>query len=288
MKYHELLKLPFPDTVLAKFLHVSLPTITKLRHDEPVRQQTIRDIGLLLTASDAEILDALESIQARKRQPGFKLNPNKLHGPLNRKPLPIDNGNHFALSSVLIGPHHLLVTIVPDTPTIRKRLNHRLYADHWQLFPQCPLADLPPVTLRSLMRAIFHQGAPVIVIADPNYHHHSFLPYQLAMLLALKAHTTDEPLYFDLHHEAVQATFNQTNLHHQQQVLNRFTQLTSHLQTVNLNRSLSLQAAYLVALAAQKLPRDQLTTNHIHLQTVDSLLKDPLLAKFIRFDHRQH
>lgn len=287
MKYHDFLKLPFPDTVLAKFLQVSLPTIAKLRHDQPIRQSTIRNIGRRLQLADTEIIAALETLSISDRTPAFRLNPELLQGQLNRKPFIDDAATHFAVSSVLIGPHHLLVGIIQATPTLRKRLDHSLYADDWQAYPTCPLNELSVESLHLLMRTIYHKTSPVVVVADTNYHHHSMLPYQFAILLALKTHTHDEQVDFELSHEAIYPTFASSDLLHQQQDLNTFIQLayptTIHLRTVPLAHSLDLQAVHLATLAAQKLPPDQLSGNHIRLQTVTQLAKNPYFAHFLQF-----
>ncbi|WP_407892134.1 hypothetical protein [Lacticaseibacillus sp. N501-2] len=289
MKYHEFLKLSFTDTVLARYLQVSVATIKKLRHDEPVQHQTILNIGKRLMLSDEEIITHLQRLSTVKRSPPITLDPRNLSGPLNAVPLPDDSTQHFSISTALADPQQLMVAIVDDTPKHRKRLNHSLYADQWQKYPTCRFDELKPKILIQLMRSVFNLSSPANVVVDTNYHDRRTLALELAILQAIQTPSIQSAVTIDIDHQSVAGIFDRQSFHNFQQHLTAFVlqhfQINLTIRSIAASKSLGIQVAQLVALTTVVLPADQLRKNHIHAITLDTKLHDPTLVQLLAFEN---
>lgn len=293
MKFHEFLKLPFSDTVLANFLHVSLPTIGKLRRDEPLSRTTLKNIGRHLQVDDTEIVAELERLKTQKRDPPITLDVNNLTitHQIHPRPLAAKSGV-YALSCVFIKPHQLIVTIVQDTTRLEKRMNHALYQDQWQRLSPCPLDTLTPSQLQDLMRSVFHKQKARQVVVDRKYFDHAFMPFLTTILPILKTTSIEQSLDFYFDHRMLPQVISPELLFQQQNTLHRFAQI-NHLGYVQLHRieaeqNLAVQAARLVALATKKLPADQLAISHIRLQTINQAQQATMMREFLRFEKRAH
>lgn len=289
MRYHQFLSLPFTDTVLARYLQVSVATIRKLRSGDDIQHQTILNIGIRLMASDAEIITELQRLSSIKRSPPITLDPRNLSGPLNETPLADDSMQHFTMSTTLAGPHQLIAAIVDDTHKRRQRLNHSLYADQWQKYPTCPLSELPPKTLIQLMRSVFNLSSATNVVTDTNYHNQRTLGLEMAILQTVKALPVRATLTIDIDHQSAVGIFDRQSFHNFQQYLHDFVlqhfKIDLTVRSVPASKSLGIQVAQLVALTTVVLPADQLRKNHIHAITLDTKLHDPTLVQLLAFEN---
>ncbi|WP_125708238.1 hypothetical protein [Lacticaseibacillus porcinae] len=293
MKFHEFAKMPFPDTVLAEFLHIGLPTLKKLRDDVPLSANTLKNIGHRLQLSDPEILTQLTALDAIKREPPTTLDVTKLTVRPNHRM--IDFGpvaGDLCCSCRLVKSHQLIVTPIVASSQLEKRVNHALYQDHWQKYSPCPLASLTADDLDHLLRSIFHKQQPLTVMIDREYFTHNFVPFVSALLPYLQTGSVDQTMSVFFDRDALPGDFTREYLLNQRVNLQRFTQARQfpylQMHTILRDQSLTIQAAQLVALAVQKLPLERLKTDHIRLLSINEARKSLIVKQYLAFEKRRH
>lgn len=293
MKFHDFLRLSFSDTILAQFLHVSLPTLHKLQQDLPLSDTAIREIGRSLAKPDAEILNQLDELQKNKRSPVISLDSNRLSlrvPPLD--PLASLDSSHYAISYLLTARHELIVVPTKNTQQLQKRINHALYADRWQQLDPCPLDTLDSLIIQKLMRSIFNQQPPLHALVDHTYYHHQALPLLMPALLMLDQAAPGSMISFALDRQMLPFGVSPRLIQNLNKKLVDFS-TRRQLATVTLNlvdaqNSLALQAARLGALAVHKLPTSSWRSAHVLVQPLQVIQQRPLIADWLAFEKRGH
>lgn len=265
MLLSEFVKLPYSAKLLAMYLHVSNPTYKKLVTGQVVQRSVIILIAPKLQRETATIiadLDALKLTQQRFQPPMLAVDQLSLTT-TNPKHNAEIHASTFFLAAAIAPNSELIVCATKASSTMQTRVNHSLYAGHWQQFEECPRQQLTSDQLVTLSKYFGHKLPKSVALVFHNIHYDRFitrwLPYLSMIALLVQQHQKQSGLQF-----VITDQLDGTGSHQVDRLLKQLENLIYEelgirvaIEFESSASSLMLQAADIFARTLVKLPENE-------------------------------